>query len=99
MTGAPDATLAVLDLGKTNVKLALFSGNDVVWQRGMPNRVLPGPPYPHADVEAIWYPIAPLPMASFDDGMPNSIPTAAEHSPDSTRITMKFSSGSRTAKL
>ena len=26
----------------------------MLWERATPNRVLPGPPYPHADVEAIW---------------------------------------------
>ncbi|CAM5775727.1 carbohydrate kinase [Labrys miyagiensis] len=45
---------AVLDVGKTNVKLVLFEGAAIVWQASMPNRALPGPPYPHADVEAIW---------------------------------------------
>jgi len=45
---------AVLDVGKTNVKLVLFEGTATLWQSAMPNRVLPGPPYPHADVEAIW---------------------------------------------
>lgn len=45
---------AVLDVGKTNVKLALFEGRTVVWQRSTANRVLPGPPYPHADVDGIW---------------------------------------------
>lgn len=45
---------AVLDVGKTNVKLVLFKGAATLWQASMPNRPLPGPPYPHADVEAIW---------------------------------------------
>lgn len=45
---------AVLDIGKTNVKLVLFEGATILWQASMPNRPLPGPPYPHADVEAIW---------------------------------------------
>jgi sugar (pentulose or hexulose) kinase len=45
---------AVLDIGKTNVKLVLFDGAAILWQASMPNRPLPGPPYPHADVEAIW---------------------------------------------
>lgn len=48
------ATTAVLDVGKTNVKLVLFEGGSVLWQKSTPNRPLPGPPYPHADVEAIW---------------------------------------------
>jgi L-fuculokinase len=46
---------AVLDIGKTNVKVATFAGDGaLVWERMTPNRVLPGPPYPHADVETIW---------------------------------------------
>jgi sugar (pentulose or hexulose) kinase len=51
MSGA----IAVLDIGKTNVKLALFSPDGAIqWERSMANRVRPGPPYPHADVDAIW---------------------------------------------
>ena len=51
MTGA----VAVLDIGKTNVKLATFGGDGaLLWERATPNRVAPGPPYPHADVETIW---------------------------------------------
>ena len=51
MSGA----VAVLDIGKTNVKLELFAPDGaILWERSTPNRVLPGPPYPHADVEAIW---------------------------------------------
>ena len=50
MTGA----IAVLDIGKTNVKLALFAPDGaLLWTRSRPNHVAPGPPYPHADVEAI----------------------------------------------
>jgi sugar (pentulose or hexulose) kinase len=46
---------AVLDIGKTNVKVATFAGDgSLLWERTTPNRVVPGPPYPHADVEAIW---------------------------------------------
>jgi sugar (pentulose or hexulose) kinase len=47
--------VAVLDVGKTNVKAALF-GRDgtLLSELGMPNRVLSGGPYPHADVDAIW---------------------------------------------
>ena len=46
---------AVLDIGKTNVKLELFGADGaLLWERSAPNCVLPGPPYPHADVEAIW---------------------------------------------
>ncbi|MDQ0468242.1 FGGY-family carbohydrate kinase [Labrys wisconsinensis] len=45
---------AVLDVGKTNVKLVIFAGARVLWQRSVPNAPLPGPPYPHADVELVW---------------------------------------------
>src|SRR5271154_889512 len=51
MSGA----VAVLDVGKTNVKLALFEASGaLLWERSTPNRPLPAPPYLHADVEAIW---------------------------------------------
>jgi L-fuculokinase len=47
--------VAVLDIGKTNIKLEVFnSERALVWERTTANSVLPGPPYPHADVEAIW---------------------------------------------
>ena len=50
-----DGAAAVLDIGKTNVKVATFARDGaLLWERAMPNRVLPGPPYPHADVEKIW---------------------------------------------
>jgi sugar (pentulose or hexulose) kinase len=46
---------AVLDIGKTNVKVATFgSDGALLWERLTPNRVAPGPLYPHADVENIW---------------------------------------------
>src|SRR5438477_229434 len=46
---------AVLDIGKTNVKVATFAGDGaLLWERVAPNRGAPGPPYPHADVEEIW---------------------------------------------
>jgi sugar (pentulose or hexulose) kinase len=47
-------TVAVLDIGKTNVKLALFDDGRLLWEKSAPNRVLPGPPYPHEDVESAW---------------------------------------------
>jgi sugar (pentulose or hexulose) kinase len=48
--------VAVIDIGKTNAKLALvrlsdFSEIAIVTR---PNTVLPGPPYPHFDVEGQW---------------------------------------------
>ncbi|WP_027531321.1 FGGY-family carbohydrate kinase [Bradyrhizobium sp. WSM3983] len=48
-------TVAVLDIGKTNVKLALFDHGRLLWEKSAPNRVLPGPPYPHEDVESAWH--------------------------------------------
>jgi L-fuculokinase len=46
---------AVLDIGKTNVKVATFASDGaLLFERATPNRVAPGPPYPHADVDAIW---------------------------------------------
>lgn len=46
---------AVLDIGKTNVKVATFGGDGVlVWERAVANRMVAGPPYAHADVEQIW---------------------------------------------
>lgn len=48
--------VAVLDIGKTNAKLALveMSGMAEVAVLTRPNTVLPGPPYPHFDIEGIW---------------------------------------------
>ncbi|HLW92825.1 MAG TPA: FGGY family carbohydrate kinase [Roseiarcus sp.] len=46
--------VAVLDIGKTNVKLALFDQGKLLWEKSTPSRVLPGPPYPHEDVETVW---------------------------------------------
>ena len=48
-------TTAVLDVGKTNLKLVVLDheGREVhVAQRA--NRVAPGPPYPHFDADALW---------------------------------------------
>jgi sugar (pentulose or hexulose) kinase len=47
-------TVAVLDIGKTNVKLALFDEGKLLWEKSAPNRMMPGPPYPHEDVERAW---------------------------------------------
>lgn len=47
--------VAVLDVGKTNVKLCVFAPDGATAaEDSIPNRVLPGPPYPHADTETIW---------------------------------------------
>ena len=48
--------VAVIDIGKTNAKLALVdlaSRTEIAALR-QPNRVLSGGPYPHYDVDAIW---------------------------------------------
>jgi sugar (pentulose or hexulose) kinase len=73
MTGA----VAVLDIGKTNVKIALFGADGaLLWERSMPNRVLPGPPYPHADVDAIWtFSIAALKDANAAHPISAIVPT------------------------
>ncbi|MFO1143432.1 MAG: FGGY-family carbohydrate kinase [Amaricoccus sp.] len=46
----------VVDVGKTNAKLALVDTEALAEVEVMtrPNPVLPGPPYPHADVEGLW---------------------------------------------
>jgi sugar (pentulose or hexulose) kinase len=48
--------VAVLDIGKTNVKVALVDlpGRAEVAVRTMPNRVVASGPWPHFDVEGIW---------------------------------------------
>jgi len=47
--------IAVLDVGKTSVKLAITdSQGSVLESRSRPNRVIDGPPYPHADTEGAW---------------------------------------------
>lgn len=48
--------VAVIDIGKTNAKVALVAADTLaeVAVATMPNRVLTGPPYPHFDVERLW---------------------------------------------
>lgn len=48
--------VAVIDIGKTNAKLALVDLVTLTESavRKMPNRVLDAGPYPHFDVEALW---------------------------------------------
>ena len=45
--------VAVIDIGKTNAKLALVDGNTLaeIAVVTRPNKVLPGPPWPHFDLE------------------------------------------------
>ena len=48
--------IAVFDIGKTNAKIALvdLATRTEIAVQTQPNRVLPGPPYPHFDTEALW---------------------------------------------
>lgn len=48
--------IAVLDIGKTNAKLALVDRGNLseIAVLTRPNTVLPGPPYPHFDTEGHW---------------------------------------------
>ncbi len=48
--------VAVIDIGKSNVKLALVdaAGSSEIDVVTRPNLVLPGPPYPHFDVDGHW---------------------------------------------
>lgn len=48
--------VAVIDIGKTNAKLALVDLAELreIGGRRVPNVVRNGPPYPHVDVETLW---------------------------------------------
>ncbi|PFG64333.1 sugar (pentulose or hexulose) kinase [Thioclava sp. ES.031] len=48
--------IAVIDVGKTNAKLALVDAESLeeIAVVTRPNRVLPGPPWPHFDLEGHW---------------------------------------------
>lgn len=50
------AHVAVIDIGKTNAKLALVDMSDLseIAVTTRANAVLPGPPWPHFDIEGIW---------------------------------------------
>jgi len=50
------AHVLVIDIGKTNAKLALVDTASMreIETRTRPNTVLPGPPYPHADTDGLW---------------------------------------------
>ncbi|MEQ5870831.1 FGGY-family carbohydrate kinase [Sagittula sp. NFXS13] len=70
--------VAVLDIGKTNAKVALvdtatMSEITVVTR---PNRIIEGPPYPHFDIDGIW--------AFFLDGLRQM---QAEHGVDEISVT------------
>lgn len=48
--------IAILDIGKTNAKVVVLdcmTGEEIA-ERRAPNHVLPGPPYPHYDIDALW---------------------------------------------
>lgn len=74
MSGA----VAVLDVGKTNAKLATFAPDGaLLFERSTPNHVLPGPPYPHADVESVWaFCLEALRDADEVHGITEIVPTA-----------------------
>ena len=48
--------VAVIDVGKTNAKLALVALDSLteIAVSTRPNKVLPGPPYPHFDTVGHW---------------------------------------------
>ena len=50
------AHVAVFDIGKTNAKIGLvdLTTRTEIAVTTRPNRVLPGPPYPHYDTDALW---------------------------------------------
>lgn len=70
--------IAVLDIGKTNVKLVLVDeGGRTLWTRRQANPVRPAPPYPHVDSEAIWaFAKAGLAEAARSHGISHVVTTA-----------------------
>lgn len=51
----PDDALIVLDIGKTNVKLALVdAGGKLLAEQRRPNTIRADGPYPHHDTDGIW---------------------------------------------
>lgn len=49
------AVTAILDVGKTNIKLCLLDGRgDTLWSRSRANTVLDAGPYPHFDSDGLW---------------------------------------------
>jgi sugar (pentulose or hexulose) kinase len=54
LSKASGASVAVLDMGKSNIKLNAVTGaGEVIETVSIPNPVLPGPPWRHHDLEAI----------------------------------------------
>jgi sugar (pentulose or hexulose) kinase len=72
------AATAVLDIGKTNLKVVLFDADGIVlWEKSATNTPLPAPPYLHADVEAIWrFVLASLAEAGGQFDIEAIVPTA-----------------------
>ncbi len=55
MQATPNDALIVLDIGKTNVKLALVdAAGRLLAERRRPNAILHDGPYPHHDTDGIW---------------------------------------------
>jgi sugar (pentulose or hexulose) kinase len=69
---------AVLDIGKTNLKVVLFDpAGRMLWEQSEPNKALPGPPYRHADVDAIWrFVLAALGQGNRQHAIGTIVPTA-----------------------
>lgn len=56
MSAATGTHVAVLDIGKTNAKVAVVETATMreIGVCSRPNTVLPGPPYPHFDIDGLW---------------------------------------------
>jgi len=56
MTAATGSHVAVIDIGKTNAKVAVVdtAAMHEIGVRSRPNAALPGPPYPHFDIDGLW---------------------------------------------
>jgi sugar (pentulose or hexulose) kinase len=56
MTNDPPRHVAVIDIGKTNAKVAIIDMATLaeIAVRTRSNTVLSGPPYPHYDIEGLW---------------------------------------------
>ena len=72
------AATAVLDIGKTNLKVVLFDAEGAVLREtSAPNAPLPGPPYLHADVDSTWrFILAGLAEAAKSHEIACIVPTA-----------------------
>ena len=79
-TDARTGHVAVIDIGKTNAKLALVRLPDLaeVAVITRPNAVRPGPPYPHFDVEGHWQFLLDG-LSKFHDARPISAITVTTH--------------------